>query len=118
MNMNYPFLQPTKNNSFILLEDYEYKSIKIRAGYETNGADIPRPFWIIVPPFKPAFLPAVLVHDFLIEKATNSFDIYIANEYFEEILLTIENSFKTRAMVRAVKLYWKFKIKFKKEKDV
>ena len=48
----------------------------------------------------------------------NRNDICIANEYFEEILLTIENSFKTRAMVRAVKLYWKFKIKFKKGKDV
>ena len=109
--MIYPALQPTDNNKFILLENYEYKTIKIKAGYATNGADIPRPFWIIVPPFKPKFLPAVLVHDFLIEKATNRIDICIANEYFEEILLTIENSFKTRAMVRAVKLYWKFKIK-------
>ena len=113
--MIYPVLQPTKNNKLILLEKYTYDEIVIPKGFETNGADIPRPFWIIIPPFKPKFLPAVLVHDFLIEKATNRIDICIANEYFEEILLTIENSFKTRAMVRAVKLYWRFK--FKKEKN-
>ena len=116
--MIYPAIQPTSNNKFVLLEEYRYRAVKIPVGYETNGADIPRPFWIIVPPFKPKFLPAVLVHDFLIEKATNRIDICIANEYFEEILLTIENSFKTRVMVRAVKIYWKVKIKFKKRKNV
>lgn len=118
MTIKYPFLQPNPNNVFVLLEDYEYKSIKIKAGYATNGADIPRAFWFIVPPFKPAFLPAVLVHDFLIENAKNPADIKIANEYFEDILLRIENSFKTRVMVRAVKIYWKVKIKFKKGKNV
>ena len=82
MTIKYPFLQPNPNNVFVLLEDYEYKSIKIKAGYATNGADIPRAFWFIVPPFKPAFLPAVLVHDFLIENAKNPADIKIANEYF------------------------------------
>ena len=116
--MIYPAIQPTSNNKFVLLEEYRYRAVKIPVGYETNGADIPRPFWIIVPPFKPKFLPAVLVHDFLIEKATNRIDICIANEYFEEILLTIENSFKTRVMDRAVKIYWKVKIKFKKGKNV
>ena len=33
-----------------------------------------------------------------------------ANYYFEKILLEIEDSFKTRTMVRAVNLYWKVKI--------
>ena len=113
--MNYPAIQPTSNNKFVLLEEYRYRAVKIPVGYETNGADIPRMFWWFIPPFKPKFLPAVLVHDFLIEKATNRIDICIANEYFEEILLTIENSFKTRVMVRAVKLYWKIK-RYKKER--
>lgn len=36
--------------------------------------------------------------------------------YFEEILLQIENSLNTRNMARAVKLYWKFKIKIKELK--
>jgi hypothetical protein len=111
--MIYPVLQPTDNNKFILQKKYKYKGIEIPVKYETNGADIPRPFWVIVPPFKPKFFPAVLVHDFLIEKAKSNEDILIANDYFEEILLQIENSFKTKVMVRAVKLYWRVKIKFK-----
>ncbi|MDD2290685.1 MAG: DUF1353 domain-containing protein [Aliarcobacter sp.] len=116
MIITYPTLQPTKTNKFVLTEEYRYKCIKIPIGYETNGADIPRPFGLIIQPFSPKYLPAILVHDFLIEKATNSFDICIANEYFEEMLLIIEDSYKTKIMIIAVKLYWKFKIKFKKGK--
>jgi hypothetical protein len=116
VTITYPLLQPNPTNVFILLEDYAYKNIEIKKGYITNGADIPRPFWIIVPPFKPKFFPAVLVHDFLIEKAKSNEDIKTANNYFEEILLQIENSFKTRVMVRAVKFYWRVKIKIKELK--
>jgi hypothetical protein len=113
--MIYPCLQPTYNNRFILLEEYRYRGIKIPAGYETNGADIPRIFWIFIPPFKPSILPAVLMHDYLIESAKNQKDILIANEYFEEILLQIDNSLKSKVMIGAVKLYWKIK-KINKEK--
>ncbi len=111
--MIYPHLQPTNNNRFVLLEEYRYRCVKIPVGYQTNGADIPRIFWIIVPPFKPKILPAVLVHDYLIENAISKNDILIANDYFEEILLQIEDSFKTRTMIKAVRLYWKIKIKLK-----
>ena len=114
--MDYPHLQPTDNNKFILIKEYKYKEIQVPINYITNGADIPRPFWIIIPPFKPKFFPAVLIHDYLIEKAKSNEDILIANNYFEEILLQIENSLNTRNMVRAVKLYWSIKIKFKELK--
>lgn len=111
--MIYPSLQPTNNNRFVLLEEYRYRSVKIPIGYQTNGADIPRAFWIIVPPFKPKILPAVLVHDYLIENAKTQKDISIANDYFEEILLQIEDSFKSKTMIKAVRLYWKIKIKLR-----
>ena len=112
--MIYPALTPTPSNRFILLEEYKYRGIRIPAGYETNGADIPRIFWIFIPPFKPKILPAVLMHDYLIENAQNKKDILIANEYFEEILLQIDNSLKSKVMIGAVRLYWKIKIKFKR----
>lgn len=114
--MDYPHLQPTDNNKFILIKEYKYKEIQVPINYITNGADIPRPFWIIVPPFKPKFFPAVLIHDYLIENAKSNEDILIANDYFEEILLQIENSLYTINMVRVVRLYWKFKIKIKELK--
>lgn len=107
--MIYPVLQPTKNNKLILLEKYTYDEIVIPKGFETNGADIPRIFWIIVPPFKPKYLPAVLVHDYLIKIAKNREEIIYANYYFEKILLEIEDSYKTRTMIKAVNLYWRIR---------
>lgn len=107
--MIYPILQPTKNNKLILIEDYIYGGIVIRKGFETNGADIPRIFWNIIPPFKPKYLPAVIVHDYLIKIARNKDEIIYANSYFEKILLEIEDSLTTRTMIKAVNLYWKFR---------
>lgn len=107
--INYPLLKPTNKNRFVLVEDFKYKDIEIKKGFETNGADIPRFFWIIVPPFKPKYLPAVLVHDYLIKIAKNKKEIFYANYYFEKILLEIEDSYKTRTMVKAVNLYWRIR---------
>lgn len=109
--MIYPALQPTSGNKFILLEEYKYDKVVIPKGTETNGADIPRLFWSIIPPFKPKYLPAVVVHDYLIKIANNKIEIIYANDYFEKILLEIEDSYKTRIMILAVKIYWKLKIK-------
>lgn len=107
----YPLFQASVDNTLILLEDYKYEDVSIPKGFKTNGADIPRVFWSIVPPFKPKYLPAVLVHDYLIKIAKNKEDIIYANSYFEKILLKIESSFKTKTMVTAVNIYWKLKIK-------
>ena len=111
--MIYPILKPYSSNTFVLVEDYTYEDIKVTKGFETNGADIPRILWSIVPPFKPKYLPAVVIHDYLIKVAITNEDIIVANYYFEKILLEIENSFKTRAMINAVRLYWKIKIKLR-----
>ena len=111
--MIYPILKPHSSNTFVLVEDYTYEDIKVTKGFETNGADIPRILWSIVPPFKPKYLPAVVIHDYLIKVAITNEDIIVANYYFEKILLEIENSFKTRAMINALRLYWKIKIKLR-----
>ena len=105
--MYYPKLLPLIDNRMKLIEDYRYKEVLVPVGFETNGADSPRIFWQIFPPFAPKFLPAVIVHDYLIKQATNSEDVIYANTYFENIMLEIENSLKTRLIVRSVKLYWK-----------
>lgn len=104
-------LSPTPNNTFILLEKYQYKDVVIPFGFVTNGADVPRIFWSLFPPFKPKYMKAILIHDFLIKKG----QIDKANQYFKELLLDAENSFVTRNAVRLVNLYWKFK---KVKKDI
>ena len=99
---NFPKLQPTKAGTFLLLEDYypfTDKSIKIPQNYVTNGADIPRVFWNLIPPFYPKYLPAVVVHDYFCD-----LEYYkTADTYFELILFEIEKSVSTRAMVYAIK---------------
>lgn len=102
--MEYPVLKPTIDNTFVVVHSYEYKDVVIPTGYETNGADIPRVFWSYVPPFKPKYLPAVLVHDYLCSKGLYG----KADEYFDEILKSIEDSLKTKVMVLAVMLYSKY----------
>jgi len=101
--MTFPVVSPTKDDRYMLDRPYRITpSLVIPAGYKTNGANIPRLLWFIVPPFKPKYLPAVIVHDFLCDK-----DRYKeADDMFEQMLLMqIEDSFRTRMMVRVVRLY-------------
>lgn len=95
---------PTEDNRYIVAKPFRVnEALVIPKGYKTNGANIPRIFWVIVPPFKPKFLPAVVVHDFLCDKERYK----EADWYFEKILFSVEKSFVTKAMVVAVKLYHK-----------
>lgn len=98
-------VNPVYTNRFKVKTDYVYKDITVPEGYTTNGADIPRVFWSIVPPFKPKYLPAIVVHDYLCDRG----EYLKADDYFEEILLSIENTFITRGMVSLVRLYHELK---------
>ena len=113
--MIYPALQPTNNNRFVLLEEYRYRSVKIPVGYQTNGADIPRAFWIIVPPFKPKILPAVLVHDFIFQMETR--------EYYETLKSTdwyvsrfVETGIEIPQYIKDRRLFARNEISLQKEK--
>lgn len=97
-------LKPLASNKFELLESYVYKDITVPKGFITDGATVPRWFWIVVPPFKPRYLPAVIVHDYLIDKG----EITKGNKYFRVLLLQLEDSWKTNLMVTAVDWYWKY----------
>jgi len=97
-----PIFYPTRDNKVVLAKPYKIsESFVIPKGYKSNGANIPRLFWWFIPPFKPKYLPAVIVHDWLCDKE----QYRLADVWFEKLLLEIEDSFKTRAMIRAVKLY-------------
>ncbi len=104
--MQVPIFYPTRDNKVVLAKDFEVKKLfVIPAGYKSNGANIPRLFWWLIPPFKPKYLPAVIVHDYLCDLEKYE----VADVFFEELLLDTEDSFKTRLMIRAVKLYHRFK---------
>lgn len=105
--MDYPILRATKRNTFVLAKEYKIYDAKIPKGAETNGADVPRLFWWLIPPFKPKYLPAIIVHDHYFR--TQEYEK--ANRLFEKILLKIENSLTTKAMILSVKLYTRIKYK-------
>ena len=105
-----PRVVPTSDNNYVLLSDYEVEGVVVPKAYRTNGANIPRMFWILVPPFKPKYLPAVIVHDYLcdLEKYKK------ADDTFEKILFKIEKSWKTKMMVWTVRAYHKLKYKVRR----
>lgn len=106
-------LKPFSKDKFELTKSYIYESKKgsilVPAGYITNGADIPRIFWSIYPPNSPAYLSAVVIHDYLCEKArkNKSYTLYKeADEIFYEHLLELEiNRFQARLFYITCKFY-------------
>lgn len=104
--MMQPIFYPTRDNRVVLAKPFRLsKEFVIPAGYRSNGANIPRLFWWFIPPFEPKYLSAVIAHDWLCDKERYK----EADEIFEELLLEIEDSFKTRLMIRAVRLYHKIR---------
>lgn len=68
------FLIPLENNTYEVARDFYFIGICIPEGYTTNGADIPRIFWSIYPPFKPKYLKAIVLHDYLCDEAKSGQD--------------------------------------------
>ena len=85
---------------------FTYKDIKVPVGYITNGASVPRFFWWYQPPFDPAILPAVIIHDFLCDKEQYK----KADRYFKEILELLDiSATRVKILVGAVRVYHKIR---------
>lgn len=116
--MNRPKIEPLDNGHYRLLKPYMYSTnagsaIIVPKGYITNGADIPRLFWRLYPPFSPEYMPAVIIHDYLcdvadamIDKADRKRAFLFADDVFREILLKLGVS-RVRATIfyKAVRLW-------------
>lgn len=100
------YLSPRPKNRFEVTAPYQYKDVVVPKDFITNGANIPKIFWFLIPPNKTDNLPAVVVHDYLCEK-----EQYVkADNCFEEILAEcgVKDRYR-KAMVLAVRLYHKIK---------
>lgn len=91
-----PILSPLSNGNYILTRGYKIKLnngdlITIEKGYQTNGADIPRLFWRLYPPYAPEYMPAVLIHDFLCDKAIETAQ---NKKELQEKFLYADNAFR------------------------
>ena len=70
---------PLCENRYELTRDFEILGITIPEGYKTNGANIPRIFYIFYPPFIPKYLKAIVLHDYLCDLS----DQTIPNDKFK-----------------------------------
>ena len=115
----YLVLGALSNGNYILKQPYKIELnngdlIVIHRGYETNGADIPRLFWRLYPPYSPEYMPAVVIHDFLCDRAIDEYankadlreKFLYADNVFREILekLNISKS-KVKIFYNAVRLW-------------
>lgn len=114
-------LSALSNGNYLVIKPYcvQLNSgdlIHIDSGYQTNGADIPRLFWRLYQPYSPLYMPAVVLHDFLCDRAIYEFanksdlqDKFLyADNAFREILerLGISKS-KVNIFYNAVRLWHK-----------
>ena len=82
-----------------------YKDIIIPKFYYTNGANIPKLLWTLIPPNDPMVFPAVVVHDYLCDLK----EYKKADDYLEEILIDSEVSkWKRMSIVAGVRFYTKW----------
>ena len=93
------------DNGWVVTSDIIYKDILIKDGFYSNGANIPRLLWSLLPPNDPATFPAVFVHDYLCDLGH-----YIkADNYLEQILIDSKVSmWKRKAIVVGVRFYTKW----------
>ena len=116
-------LAPLSNGNYILTKTYKIRLdngdlITVPKGYQTNGADIPRLFWRLYPPYSPEYMPAVVIHDFLCDRAVETAkdkkelqNLFLyADNAFREILekLNIKAS-KVKTFYNAVRFWHKLR---------
>jgi len=91
--------------NFTVHEPFTYKDITVPKGFTSNGANIPRSFWSIVPPNYMQILPAIAVHDYLCRES----EFEKANQYFKELLIEQNvRPYKQKVLNSGVVIYSKY----------
>jgi len=82
--------------------------ISVPAGYRTDLASVPRPFWSVFPP-SGAYAPAAVVHDYLCDRPCVC-SRFLADAIFRELMAELGvPRWKRLAIYYAVRLYGAFK---------
>lgn len=103
-------LTPLKDYRFEILESFVKCGVKIPKGFITNGVSSPRIFWHIVPPNRSDYLEAVILHDYLCEKAKTYADYKFADMKLNEALKSDKISIILRILiVQGCRLYHKIR---------
>ena len=91
-----------RGNVYTLLEPFYYCGLEIPAGFESDGASVPRMFWASVfPPGDSKALRPALIHDFIYRTHPERWTRKMADDAFLELLIAAGIS-----KWRAYKAYW------------
>ena len=97
-------VHPVKNG-WVTVKEIEFKDVIIPKGYYTNGANIPRLLWRLIPPNDPSVFHAVVVHDYLCDRK----EYKKADDYMEHILIKAEvPKWKRKSIVKSIRFYTKW----------
>jgi len=105
--MDYPIYQGTPQNTLKLVEDFTIKGVTIKR-FESDGLTLKTRFLnLFVNRFSPKLSPFFFLHDYLC-----SHDKYKeADRLGREVLMEIENSFRTRFGMKLIEMYHWIKYK-------
>ncbi|NMD88461.1 DUF1353 domain-containing protein [Victivallis vadensis] len=77
-----------RGNVYTLLEPLEYMGLTIPAGFESDGASVPRFFWqLVFPPGDSKALHAAFVHDYIYRTHPAGWTRADADKAFRELLI-------------------------------
>lgn len=77
-----------RGNVYTLLEPLEYMDLTIPAGFESDGASVPRFFWrLVFPPGDSKALHAAFVHDYIYRTHPAGWTRADADKAFRELLV-------------------------------
>ena len=77
-----------RGNVYTLLESFYYCGIEIPAGFESDGASVPRFFWSTVfPPGDSKALRPAIIHDYIYRTHPTGWTRKMADENFHSLLV-------------------------------
>ena len=77
-----------RGNVYALQEELRYKDLTVPAGYESDGASVPRFFWrFVFPPGDIHALRAAFLHDYVYREHPKGWTRKMADEMFLAVML-------------------------------
>jgi len=102
----YPISSGTSDDKRVLVKPYRVKNVVIPSGTRSDGLTLKaKIFRVIVSKYSPKFEPFFFIHDYLCDKEKYE----LADELGEFVLFDIEYSWRTRLMMKVIRLYHRLK---------
>lgn len=105
-------LQPLPDRHYMVKKPIHFGNWIIRAGYITNGANVPRLFWSLIEPNQSNIMPAIIAHDYLCDIADESIkesyycNFYVADNILKEHLKELQQpKWKWQLLYISVRVY-------------